>query len=167
MAEEMAPWDDEETPAMEAPSMGVPQQEPQQQGGIGETIVDTAMSVGRGFNPFVNTIGAAIMSAMDDGMSYKQAKEWYDKDTARRQKRTPVGSIAGEIGGAMLLPMPGTTTLKLAQGSGKLAKFLGVTKVAAKNGLLHGAFGAAYGAADGDTAEERVQNALFGGAFGS
>lgn len=182
MAEELAPWDDGENqtePWMNSQQGEVPQQESdeidfqenvqakQEGGGIGETLTDTAMSLVRGFNPFVNTIGAAIMSAMDEGMSYDQAKEWYDKDTARREARSPVTSTIAGVGGAMLLPIPGTTSAKLGANAGKLARFLGMSKNVAKNGLVHGGFGAAYGAAEGNTTEERVQNALWGGAFGA
>jgi hypothetical protein len=134
---------------------------------LGGKAVDTTVAIGRGVNPFADEIGAGIMALIDKDMSYAEAKAFYDKDYKMRQERTPVGIAAGELGGAVILPTPGLASVKLVQNANKVAKFLGTAKVAVQNAFTHGAFGAMYGAAEGDTVDERLQNALWGGAFGA
>lgn len=106
--------------------------------------------------------GVAALHGQDFGNAYAQAKDHYDNSLEHERRVNPVGSMATEIGGAVVPSV-------LTGGAGVLAQgttTLGRAGLGALTGLAQGlVYGA--GASDGDSLHERATDGLVSGALGA
>lgn len=108
------------------------------------------------------SLGAVLLGGYRKLTGDKDANKAYDAAVKREREATneaekqhPVASVAGEIGGAVAIPMGG-----LLKGATMTARVANSARV----GL---GYGAVSGAGEGDGAEDRAQRAAIGGATGA